>query len=120
MKYINANRLRKEISHRIDILEDMSIKCAKNDDTEMHAYYHGKAMSLDELLLFIDSLQQGQPSLPDNLEEAAIDFADNARKQLYSKDYAIASIADYDHGCIDGFKAGAEWAIQQFKGKERR
>lgn len=41
-----------------------------------------------------------------SLEEAAIDFADNARKQLFTKDYAISSIADYDHGCIDGFKAG--------------
>lgn len=48
-------------------------------------------------------------------KEAAIDFADNARKQLYSKDYAIASIADYDHGCIDGFIAGAEWMAEQLK-----
>lgn len=47
--------------------------------------------------------------ISDDLGEAAIDFADNARKALYSKDYAISSIADYDHGCIDGFKAGAEW-----------
>lgn len=53
--------------------------------------------------------------LPSNLDGAAIDFADNARKQLYSKDYAIASIADYDHGCIDGFKAGAEWMARQMK-----
>lgn len=41
------------------------------------------------------------------LEEAAIDYADYARKQ--PKDYEISAIADYDHGCIDGFKAGAEW-----------
>lgn len=52
------------------------------------------------------------------MDEAAIDFADNARKQLYSKDYAIASIADYDHGCIDGFKAGAEWMAGQGYTKE--
>ena len=65
MKYIDVDRLRKEIDHRIDILEDMSIKCAKNDDTEMHAYYHGKAVSLQELLSFIDSFQQEQPLLPD-------------------------------------------------------
>ena len=64
-KYIDADRLRKEIDHRIDILEDVSIKCAKNGDTEMHAYYHGKAVSLQELLSFIDSFQQVQPSLPD-------------------------------------------------------
>lgn len=60
MKYIDADLLRKEIEHRIDILSDVSIKCAKNDDMEMHNYYHGKAISLDELLSFIDSLQQEQ------------------------------------------------------------
>ena len=63
MKYIDADLLRKEIEHRIDILSDVSIKCAKNDDMEMHNYYHGKAISLDELLSFIDSLQQEQPEI---------------------------------------------------------
>lgn len=53
-----------------------------------------------------------QPS--EGLDEAAIDYADYARKQ--PKDYAISSIADYDHGCIDGFKAGSEWRYQ----KDRR
>ena len=48
-----------------------------------------------------------ESSLSPDVDEAAIDFADFARKQ--PKDYAIAAIADYDHGCIDGFKAGAEW-----------
>lgn len=46
-----------------------------------------------------------------SLDEAAIDYADYARKQ--PKDYAISSVADYDHGCIDGFKAGAEWQKEQ-------
>ena len=64
MKYIDVDRLRKEIDHRIDILEDMSIKCAKNDDAEMHAYYHGKAVSLQELLSFINSFQQEQQKQP--------------------------------------------------------
>lgn len=111
MKYINANRLRKEISHRIDILEDMSIKCAKNDDTEMHAYYHGKAISLQELLSFIDSFQQEQPSLPD-LDEAAKEYMKKARKHLF--DGSPIGRAD------DAFKAGAEWAMQQLKGREEK
>lgn len=50
--------------------------------------------------------------LPNDLNGAAIDFADNARKELFAKDYAISSIADYDHGCIDGFIAGAKWQKQ--------
>ena len=107
-KYIDADRLRKEIGHRVDILEDMSIKCAKNDDTEMHAYYHGKAMSLDELLLFIDSLQQEQSSLP-NLDEAAEEYMKKARKHLFDD----SPIGRSD----DAFKAGAEWAMQQLKAK---
>ena len=69
MKYIDADLLRKEIEHRIDILSDVSIKCAKNDDMEMHNYYHGKAISLDELLSFIDSLQQEQPDFPTTDEQ---------------------------------------------------
>lgn len=62
-----------------------------------------------DLLAFIDSLQQEQPS--EDLENAAIDYADYARKR--PKDYVISSVADYDHGCIDGFKAGAEWQKEQ-------
>lgn len=59
---------------------------------------------LSALLPFLDTIEE---PVSDDLEEAAIDFADYARKQ--PKDYAISAIADYDHGCIDGFKAGAEW-----------
>ena len=56
--------------------------------------------------------KQEQP-VCEGLEEASINFADNARKQLFTKDYAISSIADYDHGCIDGFKAGSKWQKEQ-------
>lgn len=63
MKYIDADRLRSEIEHRIEILADVSVKCAKNDDMEMHNYYHGKAVSLEELLPFIGSLNRR--SIPD-------------------------------------------------------
>ena len=63
MKYIDVDRLRSEIEHRIEILADVSVKCAKNDDMEMHNYYHGKAVSLEELLPFIGSLNRR--SIPD-------------------------------------------------------
>lgn len=77
-KYIEADPLRKEIDHRIDILEDMSIKCAKNNDTEMHAYYHGKAVSLQELLSFIDSFQQEQQKQPQiDLEKELTTYYDS-------------------------------------------
>jgi hypothetical protein len=119
MKYIDVDRLRKEIDHRIDILEDMSIKCAKNDDTEMHAYYHGKAVSLQELLSFIDSFQQEQPSLPDNLDEAAEDFVweimendEDGVSDLCRKLNYLNKITDFYDGLAEFFKAGARWAMQ--------
>lgn len=62
-KYIDADLLMKEIEHRIDILAGVSTKHAKNDDTEMYNYYHGKAVSLEELLSFIGSLNRR--SIPD-------------------------------------------------------
>ena len=72
-------------------------------------YENGKGELCNHLLHFIDSLpEEPAPKESDDLEKAAIDFADNARKKLFTKDYAISSIADYDHGCIDGFIAGAE------------
>lgn len=103
MKYIDADLLRKEIDHRIDILEDMSIKCAKNDDTEMHAYYHGKAISLQELLSFIDSLQQEQPS--DDLEEAADKY-----EQEYFTDATLG----------EAYMAGAEWQAKRMKDEKEK
>ncbi len=104
MKYIDAEKLKAEIEKRMHICDGVF---ERDSDT----YYQGKAVAYQETLSLIDSLQQEKPS--GDLEEAAIDFADNARKALYSKDYAISSIADYDHGCIDGFKAGAEWQKEQ-------
>jgi len=67
----------------------------------------GAGYVIDEVYKILDSLEN---KLPKGLEEAAIDYAEYARKQ--SKDYAISAIADYDHGCIDGFKAGAEWMAE--------
>lgn len=114
MKYIDTDLLRKEIDHRIDILADMSIKCAKNDDTEMHAYYHGEAVSLQKLLSFIDSLQQEQPSLPD-LDEAARDIVIKMHPCL--KDCTILGDRLTRGQLMALVKAGAEWAMQQLKGE---
>ena len=64
---------------------------------------------------FMDEIRGCEPVTDcHDLTEAAVDFADYARKQ--PKDYAISAIADYDHGCIDGFKAGAEWGAEHLAG----
>lgn len=78
-----------------------------------HFYILGLKNNIPVTQITLDELaKEGEPVSKD-LEEAAIDFADKARKELYFKDYAVCSIADYDHGCIDGFKAGAEWQKEQ-------
>ena len=99
-------KLRKEIGRRkAELKKD---KCINND---------ARVCRLSELKYFDRFLGllelQEEKEAPKELEEAAIDFADTARKQLFTKDYAISSIADYDHGCIDGFIAGAEWQAGQ-------
>ena len=43
--------------------------------------------------------------------DAAIENAD--RLLAKPKDYALAAKADYWNGAYDGFKAGAEWAMEQ-------
>lgn len=97
----NVDKIKAEIERLKKILEESTYYL----DNSQQAL--GYSFALDDFKEFIDSLPEEKQS--EDLEEAAIDFADNARKQLYSKDYAISSIADYDHGCIDGFIAGAEW-----------
>ena len=106
MKYIDAERLKAEIERLKSKYRHNGLWTSSfQSDLAM-----AKIESMNELLSFLDTLEE---PVSDNLEEAAIDFADNARKALYSKYYAISSIADYDHGCIDGFKAGAEWQAEQ-------
>ena len=73
MKYIDAERLRAEIERRIDILGEVSVKQHKKGDSEMSTYYHGKAISLEELLSFIDSLQQEIPE-PNKKRQPQIDW----------------------------------------------
>lgn len=48
-----------------------------------------------------------EKKLPDGLEEAAVEIADNLLAK--PKEYAIAAKADYWNGAHDGAIAGAEW-----------
>jgi len=45
----------------------------------------------------------------EEIEQTAIAYAEKAVMSP-KDDYVISAIADYDHGCIDGFNAGAQWA----------
>jgi uncharacterized damage-inducible protein DinB len=41
---------------------------------------------------------------------AAVEHADKQLQKVDEFDFAVAAIADYDNGFIDGFKQGAQWA----------
>lgn len=73
-------------------------------ETRIAAGMDGYGGNLKWLLENIDSLQQEQPSLPDNLDEAA---EKQARSFGYMKE-------DYEYKeLIETFKAGAEWMAEQ-------
>ena len=98
MRYIDADRLRAEIERRK--------KGNMNDDLQrsIGRYYEDR-----DLLAFLDSLQQEQPFLPNNLD-------DTAEKWCKENNKGIALCADkkshYLADGMDAFKAGAEWAMQ--------
>ena len=94
MKYIDADKL-------ITIIEERKAQ----QDQWINRYHdpinQGISQELNEILSIIASLQQGQPSLPSNLDEAA------------EKNFETMEVLEHEnifeetHRKI--FKAGAEW-----------
>lgn len=62
-------KIRAEIERRIEILADVSLKQQKKGDEEMSNYYHGKAVALEELLSFLDTLESEKPMNQEELEK---------------------------------------------------
>ena len=108
MKYIDAERLRAEIER----LKGQLIRGACAAQIEMET--NCKDEAYNEVLAFLDSLQQEQPPLPANLDEAA-----EKKYPVYWKDYPKDGIArselsyDTNKQCREAFIAGAEWAMEQ-------
>lgn len=98
MKYIDAEKLKELLDAKYKEFTEK----AKKDCPLQYQYM---ADGLDIAEQFIDSLQQEQPSLPDNLDEAAKEYMKKARKHLF--DDSPIGRAD------DAFKAGAEWMAKQ-------
>ena len=105
MKCIDADKLGNFLTERFKV-------CPINDDER-----HGRHCALIEIENFIDSLQQEQPSLPSNLEEAAENYYE------YDCPYdGEARVVNREHdvwfpsqAIEDAFKAGAEWMAKQLK-----
>lgn len=64
---------------------------------------------------FIDMISKEQPSLPNNLDEAAIKYADTHGFRVpYDGSNNFYNDVDV-RASKDGFKAGVEWAFNQMK-----
>lgn len=72
-------------------------------------YRDETALVLEDLWDYADSLQQEQPSLPNDLDEAAEKWCEENNKGIaLCDDKKSHYLADG----MDAFKAGAEWAMQ--------
>ena len=117
MKYIDAEKLKKEIENlKIDF-----IKFHTGIDPELVKSYLGYR-SYDNVLSLIDSLQQERPSLPPNLDETAEKYAQKEYPdepscgQWGTGDYEPPVDMEYPREIAkDAFKAGAEWMARQMK-----
>ena len=94
MKYIDADRLIHDLEERIYAYSE---GYADGDD-----YRKDAIETLLKDVRYQCSLQQVQPSLPDNLDEAAYKYSFDSRPSIYGQ-----------VDVIDAFKAGAEWMAKQ-------
>ena len=96
-KYIATEKLIAEIERHIKHYEKLD-----RDD-----FKNGELYICQELLSFVKSFQQEQPSLPDNLDEAEL-------KYVESLDNPPAN-QEEERIIYQTFKAGAEWMTKQIK-----
>ena len=94
-RYIDADKLK-------ELLDEKYKEFTEKAKKDCPLQYQYMADGLDIAEQFVDSLQQEQPSLPDNLDEVAEEWAEN---EAYGKSDAEFEMAH------KGFKAGAEWMV---------
>ena len=76
-KYIDAEKLRSVLQNTINSMKEKDAKGERYD-----AFLNGKLSICEELLGCIDSLQQEQPSLPSNIDEAAEEYSINKQDAI--------------------------------------
>ena len=94
MKYIDAEKLIAEI-------ERLYYNESEKDESILAADAYKNA--LDAVEKVITSLQQEQPSLPSNIDEAAEEYSENI----------LANNEDLQDAIEDAFKEGAKWMARQ-------
>jgi hypothetical protein len=107
MKYIDAEKLKAELT-KLQFTLNASYRKPQSDNIV-------RAISLeyDDILSIVGSLQQEQPSLPSNLDEAAHNHAANNGGRWLTDDVGIKCFAFNPQEVKDAFKAGAEWMAGQ-------
>lgn len=116
MKYIDADRLKAEIEKPKN---ELKVGNYYLDNSEQAVGYENALIDFE---LLIDSLQQEQPSLPSNLDEAAEKYAQKEYPdepscgQWGTGDYEPPVDMEYPREIAkDAFKSGAEWMARQMK-----
>jgi len=115
-KFIDADLLRKEIEKRLKNIRDYMTGTGMRYKGPKYFKAQGKESAYDALLSIIDSLQQEQPFLPSNLDDAAEEYAYN---NWEDNDYHTGASEGLPFDAIGHiekcFKAGAEWMARQMK-----
>ena len=78
MKYIDADKLRSEIEDRRDICSGVF---ERNSDT----YYQGKAVAYNEVLFFLDTLEESEQTPADWSEEQIVNATFNDLAIVYER-----------------------------------
>ena len=100
-KYIDAEKLRKLLTNRY---EEITVPVL-TDEGGLESFY--RRSEIHNILKIVESLQQEQPSLPDNLDEAEL-------KYVESLDNPPAN-QEEERIIYQTFKAGAKWMAKQIK-----
>lgn len=104
-KYIEADRLKAEIEKHIKEVKD-----AEKRFTPNMGFFDAKLSGIYDVIALIDSLQQEQPSLSSNLNEAAEEYLEQYNESEFGN-----GGDDWDDDIRITFKAGAEWMARQMK-----
>lgn len=112
MKYIDADKLKAEIEHRINLISH------RDTHSEVMKRVEGVLKGYNSILDFINSLQQEQ--LSSNLDEVAEEYANKEHPdepsvgQWGTGDYEPPIDREYPREIAkDAFKKGAEWQKEQ-------
>jgi len=112
-KYIDAALLREKIAEQ---MESLPREVGRGAGTITSKGY-GMMEAFQIIRSIIDSLQEEQPSLPSNLDEAAEKYANTHYGEFFEVEYEfgdpIEVIVDDKPFVRDAFKSGAEWMAGQ-------